>query len=392
MKSLKTYLIAGGIILIIYIVAQFNRPKAVNWIETLSSKDKIPFGTYILNDRLNDIFPGAAITRYRQPIYNVIVDDSLANATYIIICPYIVPSKTDYNRLIDYVKKGNDVFIAAADFGGQFEKKLSVTTDHYSKLFEAFTHVDFTSSSLNPKRSISIDKDIADNYFSKFDTLHAVVLSKSQNERANLIRYTYGKGSLYLCANPRFFSNYSLLTASGETYASTALSFLKKTKDLAFDEYYTQGDIGEESPMRVFLSNPLLQWAYYITLFSLLVFVLYEIKRRQRIIPVVEPLKNSSLEFVNVVGGLYYEKRNSANIAQKKILYFLTWLRDEHQVKTNKLDDEFTEKVIAKFNLERSFARDFVRFISYLNVQDRVSDQELIELNKQIEKFYNQAR
>jgi len=273
-----------------------------------------------------------------------------------------------------------------------FGKKLSISTSHYSNLFKTFTDVNFSSPSLNPKDPISIDKNVADNYFSKFDTAHAVVLGENESEKANFIRYTYGKGNLYLCANPLFFSNYSLLNESGRTYAENALSYLKNTKHLAVDEYYTQGDIGEESPMRVFLSNPLLQWAYYITIFSMLIFVLYEVKRRQRIIPVIEPLKNSSLEFVNVVGGLYYEKRNSANIAQKKILYFLTWLRDEHQVKTNKLDDEFTEKIIAKFNIERSFARDFVRFINYLNVQDRVSDQELIELNKQIEKFYNQAR
>jgi len=392
MKSLKAYLIAGGIILIIYIVAQFNRPKAVDWNETLSSKDKIPFGTYILNNRLGDIFPGAAITRYRQPVYNVLVDDSLANSTYVIICSDISPSKADYEHLIAYVKKGNDVFIAAARFGILFGKKLSISTSHYSNLFKTFTDVNFSSPSLNPKDPISIDKNVADNYFSKFDTAHAVVLGENESEKANFIRYTYGKGNLYLCANPLFFSNYSLLNESGRTYAENALSYLKNTKHLAVDEYYTQGDIGEESPMRVFLSNPLLQWAYYITIFSMLIFVLYEVKRRQRIIPVIEPLKNSSLEFVNVVGGLYYEKRNSANIAQKKILYFLTWLRDEHQVKTNKLDDEFTEKIIAKFNIERSFARDFVRFINYLNVQDRVSDQELIELNKQIEKFYNQAR
>lgn len=392
MKSLKTYLIAGGVILIIYIVAQFNRPKAVDWKETLSSKDKIPFGTYILNNRLNDIFPGATITRYRQPVYNVIVDDSLANSSYLIICPEIELSKTDYNHLVAYVKKGNDVFIAAADFGSVFEKKLSVETKHYTTLFKAFNDVSFSSPSLNPKKPISIDKNVAYNYFSKFDTLHAVVISQNKENKANFIKYTYGNGHLYLCANPNFFANYSLLDTGGKIYAETALSFLKNTKSLAVDEYYTQGDVGEDSPMRVFLSNSLLQWAYYITLFSLLLFVLYEIKRRQRIIPVVEPLKNTSLEFVNVVGGLYYEKRNSANIAQKKILYFLTWLRDEHQVKTSKLDDEFTEKIIAKFNIERSFARDFVRFINYLNVQDRISDQELIDLNKQIEKFYNQAR
>jgi hypothetical protein len=48
MKSLKVYLIIGAVLITIYIVAKINQPKAIDWAETLSSKDKIPYGTYIL--------------------------------------------------------------------------------------------------------------------------------------------------------------------------------------------------------------------------------------------------------------------------------------------------------------------------------------------------------
>ena len=96
MKSLKIYLIAGAVILVIYLTAQFNRPKAVDWTETLSSKSKIPFGTYILSKQLTDVFPGAKITTYRQPVYNVIAEDSIANTSYIIVCPGIQLAKPDY--------------------------------------------------------------------------------------------------------------------------------------------------------------------------------------------------------------------------------------------------------------------------------------------------------
>jgi len=144
--------------------------------------------------------------------------------------------------------------------------------------------------------------------------------------------------------------------------------------------------------MRVFLSHPELEWAYYIAIFSLLIFVLYEIKRRQRIIPVIEPLSNSTLEFVNVVGQVYYEKRNNDNIAKKQVLYLLSYLRDEYQLKTNKLDKEFTETLTAKLGLDPDFANDFVEFLHYINVQDRINDKELIHLNKLIEQFYIQSR
>jgi hypothetical protein len=182
-----------------------------------------------------------------------------------------------------------------------------------------------------------------------------------------------------------------MLKPGGAEYAATALSFLKSSRQIVLDEYYTQGDAGDDTPMRVFLSNTALEWAYYIALFSLAIFVLYEIKRRQRIIPVIEPLSNSTLDFVSVVGRVYYEKRNNANIAQKKILYLLTWLRDEYHVKTNKLDDEFIEKLTGKLGLKKAFAVDLVDYIKYISVQTQVNDRELIELNKLIEKFYNQA-
>jgi hypothetical protein len=391
MKSLKVYLAAAAVILILYITAQFNRPKAVDWHETLRGKDKIPFGTYILSKQLTDIFPGAHITTYHQPVYNVIAEDSIANTPYIIICPGIALSKTDYNQLVKYVKAGNDVFIAADYFSGPFEKDLHIETKNNVKLFNAFSKVNFLSPHLKTAKDIRIDKGVANTFFSKFDTLRAVVLSQDEDGEANFLRYTLGKGNLYLCANPEFFSNYSLLNHGADIYAATALSFIKPAKQIALDEYYTQGDLGENSPMRLFLSNPALQWAYYIALFSLLAFVLYEIKRRQRIIPVIEPLKNTSLEFVNVVGRVYYEKRDNANLAQKKVLYFLTWLRDEYQVKTNKLDDEFTEKIVGKLGISLQVANDLVNYIKYISVQQHVTDRELIELNKLIEQIYNQA-
>ena len=395
MKGLRLYLILCGTLLIIYLIAMFNRPTPIDWRETLISKQKIPYGAYLLYNRLHDIFPGADITPYQQPVYNVIADDSVKKTSYIIICPVIELTKSDYNQLVKYVKDGNDVFIAAEDFGTVFEKNLSVKTESEQnefKLGDDGIRVSFLSPHLDPKKQYLVDKGTGNIYFNKFDTAKTVVLGENIKHNANFIKYTFGKGALYLNANPKFFTNYSLLKPQGVLYAATALSFVKNTSQIAWDQYYTQGNDESDSPMRVFLTNPSLQWAYYIAIFSLIIYVLYEIKRRQRIIPVIEPLSNSTLEFVNVIGQLYYEKRNNANIAHKKVLYLLSYLRDEYQIKTNTLDKEFTERLITKLGLEAGLAEDLVSFMQYIGTQDRVNDDELINLNKLIEKFYIQSR
>src|SRR5476651_536995 len=179
MKSLKLYLIIAGVILVLYIVAEATQPKAIDWSETFSNKDKIPFGTYVLYDRVKDLFPNSQITTYRQPIYNVIAEDSIKQASYIIICRGIDLSRADYDELVKYIKAGNDVFIAAENFGALLDTTLHVAA------FRRFMHgndgipVNFVSPHLNPGRTFSVDKGTGSSYFTAFDTSHVVVLSET---------------------------------------------------------------------------------------------------------------------------------------------------------------------------------------------------------------------
>lgn len=392
MRGLRIYLVIGGILFVLYLLAQFNQPKEINWAETLSSRDKIPFGAYITRERLNDIFPKAAIKPFHEPVYNVVMDDSLKNSSYIIICPQLSLTKYDYRRLTEYLSRGNDVFIAAEQFGGSIAEDLDLRTG---------MQVDFMGKFILPLRLVSphadsskryyVDKACTSMSFEKFDTARAVVVGKDTTGRANFIRFRFGKGNLYLVSNPKMFSNYSMLTPDGAKYAAAALSYVKNTPLIAWDEYYTQGD-DEQSLMEVFFGNRYLQWAYYTTLISLLLFVLYDMKRRQRIIPVIAPLKNSTVEFVNVIGQLYYEKRDNADIAHKQVTYILAHLREDYQLKTDKLDEEFVEKLTGKVGLDEEFARGFTRYLLFIAVQDHVSDNELIQLNKLIEQFYKKSR
>lgn len=391
MKGLRLYLILGGLLVVLYLIAQINQPKELDWSETLSSNDKIPFGTYILHNRLNDIFPNAAVKSLRVPVYNAITDDSIRNSSYVIICQELTLTKYDYKKLTQYLSKGNDVFIAADAFRGAFEDYLNVQTAITFGLVNRVTPISLVSQHLNPAQQYKVNKGCTNIYFTNFDTAHAVVVGKDTDDNANFIRFKFGKGNLYLMCNPKMFSNYSMLTADGSKYAATALSYVKNTPALIWDDYYTQGN-SDDSLMRVFFNNGYLQWAYYVTIFSLLLFVLYEMKRRQRVIPVIAPLKNSTVEFVNVIGQLYYEKRNNADIAHKQVLYILAHLRETYHIKTDKFDEELVERLIGKVGLDEEFARQFAQYLQFIAMQERVSDDELIGLNKLIEKFYKKSR
>lgn len=390
MRDFKIYISIATLLLVVYLVAQYNKPSAINWQPTLYYQDKIPYGTYILHNELRHFFPGATVTNTNQDLYDLFHKSNNTNSNYLILSKSVKISKYDHKELVAYIERGNSVLISTLEWGGKFADTLDLSTGVELKKKEQ--KLNFTNGKLKEPQSYRYDKDITGEYFSSFDTAHAVVLSKNEKGHATLLSFKYGKGTLYLCANPLIFSNYALLSDRGDDYAAKVLSYLPKSRAIYWDEYQN-GDIPEDtSPMRVFFNDPSLSWAYYISLFGMVVFVLYEMKRRQRIIPIIEPLKNSTVEFANVVGQVYYEQHNNMNIAQKMIIFFYEHLRTKYYLKTNPLDNEFIERLSQKTGIELSFAQELIGHIKYVLVQHQVGDHELIRLNQLIEQFYKKTR
>lgn len=389
MRDFKIYFAIASLLLLLYVVVLYNKPAPVNWKPTLSYSDKIPFGTYILYKQLSDIFPAAHIINTNKSIASLF-SSKLKPGNYFIVAKQVKITKTDFDALTKYIAGGNTVFISTINWTGYFKKGLKLETRIEGN--DDNRPLNFTNPLLRQTTSYSFDKDINNQYFSKFDTVRATVIASNSAGKATYVSYKIGRGTLLLCTNPELFSNYSLLTPKGASYAERALSYLPAAKTLYWDQYQNHDVVPDMSPMRVFLNNPNLRRAYYLSLFTLFIYVLFEAKRRQRIIPVIEPLKNSTVDFIKVVGRVYYERRDNANIASKKILYLLNYLRETYQLKTNKLDSEFIDNLAHKTGLDASFARDVVNHINYIGNQQKVTDHELIELNNLIEKFYSQSR
>jgi hypothetical protein len=390
MKDFKIYITIASLLIIGYLVAQYNKPAPVNWQPTLAYHDKIPFGTFILHNQLKQIFPEATIVNTNKSVYNAFHNNGLHTGNYIIIAKKISLNKFDTDELLKYINAGNSVFMSAFEWQGHFADSLKIDTRvTYAK---KNVSLNFSNTLLKAQRNYSFNRDIANQYFSGLDTAKVAIIGKNDADQCTFLSYKFGKGTLYLCATPEVFTNYSLLTKQGADYVAKALSYMPTASYVYWDQYQN-GDIPEdESPLRVFFGNASLQWAYYLSLFGLVVFIIYEAKRHQRIIPVIEPLQNSTVDFVTVVGQVYYEKRNNANIAHKKVTYLLEHFRDHYRLKTNKLlDHEFIGLLSNKTGIDKQLAADLINALNYISVQQQVTDMELINLNKLIEKFYSQS-
>lgn len=391
MSGLKKYIIIGSLLIIGYLVAQYFKPKPTDWTPTYLSDDKIPFGSYILRHQLTDIFPNTKVKTIQSSVYSSLKEIPPGKSNYFIISSNIKIDELDYQEMVKYMRNGNHIFLAAYQVQGVLldKLKLNIVSDLNFQNKRKYP-INFVNPSLKREYDYYFDKGISEQYFFNVDTARAIVLGKKENKMANFVQYKFGKGSLFMLPNPQLLTNYSLLKDDGADYAAKALSYLPNTENLIWNEHFTRTSSANNSILRVLFKYDQLRWAYYIALFSLIAFVLFEIKRRQRIIPVIDRLKNTSVEFVQVVGSVYYQQRNNRDIAEKKVVYLLEYIRSKYRLKTINLNEEFKAALVKISSATEETIEELLGAIALLKEGQMVRDDQLIRLNKIIEKFYKQ--
>jgi hypothetical protein len=392
-KGYRRFIAAFVLVLALYVLAEINRPKPVNWTENLSKDEKAPYGTFILYQQLKDIFPLASINSYRQPVYNQVNNFADSNTAYLLVEPELKMGKEDLNELLTYAATGNYVFMAAEHFSKLLTDTLKFNTGRRFDISgKDSVTINFTNPALRADSSYRFTAMTLGGYFDKVDTAKGIVLGENHRKDVNFIKIPYGQGAFFIHAAPLCFSNYFMLTAGNASYTAKALSYLpRQVKQIYWDEYYKLGPEGSDNPFRFILSNAWLRWAFRTGVFTILLFILFEMKRKQRVIPVIEPPRNSTLDFVQTVGSVYFNQHNNKNIALKKINYFMEFVRSVFYVSTSQLNDEFILVLAKKSGVSENETGQLVSLIHEINDSEQITDQALVLLSNRIDSFYAKA-
>ncbi|MFI0430651.1 DUF4350 domain-containing protein [Mariniflexile sp. HMF6888] len=399
-KRSKIALYAIGTVIVLMMIAEVTKPKALNWRDSYAAADKIPLGCYVLFNELKDV-SNTPIKVSTKTAFEALKDFETDKKTVsLFINNGMSFDKQDSESLIKYVENGNSVFISTNYMYGVLSDTLNIRigTD-YNNFFKKPSLNSFTSPRL--KTNERHFKDVIENsFFIRLDTLNAIALGTTKVEKTekiindtipdtniNYIKVPFGNnnGAFYVHTNPFAFSNYHMLNGN-EAYAATVLSFLPKHQ-IIWDNYYKSGRKIITSPLRFILQNQALRWAFYITMISLILFVIFRGKRTQRIIPVVEPLKNATLDFTRTIGDLYYQHGDFTNIITNKIQYFLEQIRSKYYLNTNELNESFISKLAIKSSNKKEDTKALIDYIVYLKSKPNHTEADLIQLNKLIESF-----
>jgi hypothetical protein len=356
--------------------------------------DKIPYGTQYAYENLSSIFPNAIIresSRFPELYRGENAEDT--TRALIILSPLFAPEAYDMHSIVVFAASGNQVFISALNFGDTVMSMLHlVLRENFFGRDSMQAHI------LDPVKNnwvmYAYPGYTNNSYFDSLDTSRILVLGRNATGQPNFIRMAFDhNGAIFIHLDPFVFSNFFLLHGGNKSYYDLAFSMMpKKTGSVEWSDYYRfRRKEKEFSSFRFIFNNRSLRWAFWLTVLIFLLVFLVESKRKQRPITQIPPLRNASEDFVKTVGRLYFQQKNNQNLATKMVAAFLENVRSAYNMSTSVLNDEFVRKLAFRTGRPVSDITQLVYLIHDVRLKPNLTDQELMDLHKQINQFNKPA-
>lgn len=440
-KNIKTLIFFLVLVLALIIYADSNKKKPINWSPTYGINDKIPFGLKVFNDEVNGLFKNQNLEKFSETPYEFLYEtnsyendstyyeenvppvidtisydntsDTIASqvidtlsivdtssyenedviqsveirndkkGTIFSISDYYKFDERSTEELLYFVKEGNTVFISSTTLSDVLKDSLN-----FDIMLRNHIETKLKSTLVNSNTNFELDKGASDYYFSKFDKKTTTILGNIHDEKytlPNYIEVKYGEGKFLLHLQPIAFTNYYLLK-NNYKYIESVCSHVD-SETIYWNVEGSQGSSISDSPLRFIFSQPALKWAWYLGLIGIIIFMLFNAKRRQRVIPISEPVKNTTVEFAKTIGNLYFIEKNHKDIAEKKIVYFLEKIRKEYYLETTVLDETFMNRLHQKTSKDKADIVKAINKINYIKNSSSLTEKDLVELNTLIEKL-----
>lgn len=404
-KNWPYYLVLLLVVAFLYRVSQKASRKQIDWSENYTGASKVPFGCFIVRDYLDDMIT-AGVEDVDKTAYVQLVDSAYRSKNYVFINDHFQPTAQDIIQLCRFAGAGNTVMVSARSFGFledtlhffvgdplffDIENDSINTFGGAVNSGSAFAEANLVNPNLHLNKNAVFGRTRYTSVFTRFDTTHTTILGVDAQGKANFIKVAFGNGQFLVHTLPDAFANYYAADKPTQRYLFRALSYLPDHETF-FDEHYKSGRIQNRDTRRYLFSEPALKLGYLIVIIAGLIALFFGGKRRQRPVPVVTPPTNSTLEFVEQVGVLYYNQGNHADIIKKKINYFLESIRTRFYTQTNVFDDKFLERMESLSAVPKDQVRHLFATVDYLRTSQGAGERDLKNLEKLIREFNERSK
>ena len=418
--NIRDVLIIGAIILVLggvlYLLGGKN---GFRWYESYRPGTEEPYHTGLIENRLRQ-FSENELSVVDTQIDSFLLRNTDRGQTYFFADKNYYADSNVVSVLLDFVARGNTAFISTGQLPYQLTEQIDL---HYCDEYELglyetrdtlvrtyLMHPDLAGT----ENSAAIDyawpgarrpynwKYLSDGIFcaeSDFTPLGYLTTTDDEYKYINFARQQHGDGIIYLHTTPLALTNYHLLTTGGQQYADALLAHLpsgaviydRESQQPGLLSFFDSNNTKRDTPLRFILQQPALAWAWYVLLAGVLLYLLFRAKRRQRIIPVLPTNRNTSLEYIQTVGRLYFLQENHKKLALQQVKILLQFIHERYGLATSQLDDKFFVNLAVRSGVPREHIETTFRLYQNIRTSGFVSDNTLTKMHRLIERFYQES-
>ena len=352
MRGSHWFIICIVSFLVLMFAIECRLPKKFVWTPTFSHYDKQPFGCAVFDSLLSASLP----MRYSvsgKTFYQLEQEDTVSRRAILVVNNHLALTDVDVNALLKGAERGNKIMLVSNSFTGNLRDTLGFESSYsyfnpivlrkyaasllskdslhwvgdstvyprrifrfYPQLCSSYFWQDSLSVEVLAEKSISSDEFRYD-FGVKFDSLQVDTLCNVPVAMS----CSWGKGEIILVSTPLLFTNYGVLDGKNAAYIFRLLSQMGEFPIIRTEGYLEEAAQVQMSPFRYFISQRPLRWALYLTMIAILLFMTFTARRRQRVIPVIHEPENKSMEFTELIGTLYFQKKDHVDLVRKKFAY-----------------------------------------------------------------------
>ena len=402
MKPNRWFVVGIVVFLVVLFILEMQLPKNYSWTPTFRHTDKQPFGSCLFDSLLSSTMPkGYTVTD--SSLYQL-AKDSLQPRGILVVADEMNLIPAEVNAIFSMANNGSHVMVVAHGMGDFMCNRLGIRLWGYGNSFDLQNFVKYNKeresfewvseeNGYKPRRFMVFRPLITRKFNFETDSLDNVIrpcLDQQATLRHDAVSATFrqGKGYITFCSLPLLFTNYGIVDQDNATFSLRLLTLMKDLPVVRTEAYCPQtSDEVQQSPLRYAISQPPLRWALYTLMVGALLFLIFEGRRRQRVIPIEKAPENHSLEFIHLVGSLYYHSRERRSLVVRKWTYFAEELRRNiHLDVTDASEDDVTLPTLARLTtIDEQEIRTLV-----LQLRQLVAADEMEISKKQMKQYIDQ--
>lgn len=351
----KKFLIGLAVLTVVLFALQYRMPRRFSWEPSFAGASHQPFGCYVFDTVLATSMPHGyqAVRLTPWQLHR----DSMGCRSLIALSSHV----SDYqSELLKMAGEGWRILLLTDESSGLLDSLRLDLEDLPPFSYEQVVSRERIRGRINwtgddgyapRKKDYSLVPELVSATLKQQEGSVGRILAlfssgSGEESQPVVVQCPVGKGQIIVCSAPLLFTNYGVLNDECRPVVMRVLNRLKGLPVVRIDDSKARkGETArnEQTPLVVFLERPPLRLAIYLSVLTLGLFLVFTARRRQRAIPVVEPPKNQNMEFVKLIGTIYYRRRDREGRLQQKLTEMHRLYEQSATVSEQELDELMDE-------------------------------------------------